>query len=91
MCVLILCVLYVFYFMCVRVCVCAPTCLLVCVSVPLRHIIGVEVNPSRYTRAYQHTRVRAWVRDGTRYYNKVSSGKVSSGGCGGCNDAHDCS
>ena len=74
--------------LCVWVCarVRAYACVFACVSVPLRYITGVEVNPSRYTRAYQHTCVRSWVGDGTRYYNKAS-GKVSSrGGVGGGND-----
>ena len=48
----------------------------------------MEVNPSRYTRAYQHTCVRAWVSDGSCCYKK-DSGKVSSGdgdGGGGVGD-----
>ena len=75
--------------MCGFVRVCAHACVFACVSVPLRSITGVEVNPSRYTRVYYYTCVRAWVSDGTRYYNKASGGgKVSSGG-GGCGGGGD--
>ena len=73
-------------------CVCARVrvhaCVFACVSVPLRYITRVEVNPSRYTRVYYYTCVRAWVSDGSCCYKK-DSGKVSSGdgdGGGGVGD-----